>query len=949
MRKTFAILAPLFLFATGLMAQREYTLDPRYPVHDLDPFLEVFPDPEGLYTPMAVLQKSTTPPQMGDQLPRYGQVGVLYWGRLRLKAVDSLRGWTLQMEDKWLGPPAWTKSNGEVDVYGYSGGVRIFHKKTGVEVPRQERDTDLHWTLNSISLEALPPGESVTLVFRVRGNSLGYPAYFNLSARAPEYTFYHEPYFFNRSFNIFMFGVTLIIFLYHLLQFLYLREKVIFWFTLWLLFCCITQAMTAGLVIGSFTRSRFPVQIFIANGIFYIFWFFGRAFTDSARKFPVLDRLVLVLTGLIFLEICGAIIALLFLDAQPWMTGVGNHYVFLCIYAVLSALLSIAFLIQKDRFARYFGVGSLIANLALIVGTLWSMGYIGMPLGFDPYASGILSQIIIYSFGIVYRRRKLARQAEAERIEVARSQAEVARIRDLDQLKSRFFTNISHELRTPLTLIQGPIRHALRKEDEADAVMLPRKAVNTVLRNTDRLQSLVDQLLELSRIESGKVSIGLRFGDLSGPVKSLAHSFESLAERENIRYTTDFSAGELEGWYDRDKLEKIIYNLLSNAFKYTPNGGEVRFGVSRDAGRLVLQVEDTGKGVAPEDLNHIFERFYRVEGNEEKGSGIGLALCKELVELQSGVIRVSSALGKGTTFRVDLPLQREDFPRNAVVLEKAGDAAGLAETAPAQEAVTHTTAQLQDMEKEKPVVLLAEDNPDLQEYISEILARDYCVLQASDGLQGERMAIEHIPDLVVSDVMMPQKDGFELCHAIKTNAKTSHIPVVLLTAKAGHENKMEGLYQGADAYLTKPFDPEELHLRLRNLLDSKMRLWETFKASGLVLVDDLGVGSLDDAFLRKIMNTVTGQLDSESLGVETLAREVGFSRAQLNRKLKALTGKSPNQLIMETRLKRAYQLLEEGAGSVSEVAYSVGYSNLSYFTKRFKAFYGCAPSQVIKS
>jgi signal transduction histidine kinase/DNA-binding response OmpR family regulator len=746
-----------------------------------------------------------------------------------------------------------------------------------------------------------------------------------------------------------MFGVTLIIFLYHLLQFFYLRERVIFWFTLWLLFCTTTQAMTSGLIIGSITEYRFALQLFIATGIFYVYWFFGRVFTDSQRKYPVLDRLVLLLTSLIFLEICLVIVLLLFFGAQARMTGVGDHYIFLCAYSILGTILSIAFLTRRDQFARYFAVGSLIANIALIIGTLWSMGAIGMPLGFDPYAIGILFQIFIYSFGIVYRRRKLALQAQSEKLEAARAQAEVDRIRELDELKTRFFTNISHELRTPLTLIQGPIRQALEHGNAEDSrVEFPRKAFEMVARNTNRLHALVDELLELSRIESGAIKLSVTRGNMLGFLRVLASSFQSMAERNNIRFVLELKGEDQDAVYDAEKLEKIFSNLLSNAFKYTPDGGEVRIEGRIQDGKFVLEISDTGKGIPPEDLDSIFDRFYRVEGSEEKGSGIGLALCKELVEVQNGQISAESKTGRGTRFRVELPTRLKDLPEHAVERSEKNRVQPVLETTMSDFDATEGPGN-SETKKDLPIILLVEDHPDLQDFIREGLRSKYKVLLATDGLQGERMAIEHIPDLVISDVMMPRKDGFELCHSLKNNAKTSHIPVILLTAKAGQSNKMEGLYQGADAYLTKPFDFDELRVRIENLLQAKTRLWESFKASGALLIDDLPLESLDSQFMKKVLSVIEENLDSENLNVAMLARSVGFSRAQLNRKLKALTDRSPNQLINDIRLNKAYHFLQNQTGNVSEVAYAVGFSSLSYFTKRFKTKFGCAPSEVTQA
>lgn len=943
-----ALIFWLFCFVQAFGQQPDYyEIDTRFPVHDLDPVLEIFADTSDAFTPTELLGRTETADFIGDNLPRYLQVGTLYWGRVRIKATDSLKGWILQFEDKMLGPPAWTKSNGRVDVFGYVGNKEIFHKRTGVQYPATERDTDLHWTLNSIDLSEVPPDTLVTLILRVEGNDLGYPSYFYLSARAPDQLFYHEPYSFHRSFNIFMFGVTLIFFLYHLLQFLYLRERVIFWFALWLFCCCFTQAMTAGLIIGDITRYRLLLHLLVANGIFYVFWFFGRAFTDSRRKFPKIDRLLLVLTGIIMVEILVVIGLLTFTDIQPIMTGVGYHYVFLFIYAILGVFLSLAFLWQKDSFARYFGVGSLIANIALIIGTLWSLSIMRPPFGADPYAFGILSQLFIYSFGIVYRRRKLALQAQNEKLEATRVQAEVDRIRDLDRLKTRFFTNISHEFRTPLTLIRAPLQEAMKASEAGSDSTIPvrRETFAMVNRNTARLQQLVDELLELSRLESGKVTINLRSDGILDYLKAFVHSFESLAESKKIALTAEFPEDTSGVHYDVEKLQRIISNLLSNAIKYTPAGGTVAFRSRLENHTLKFSIVDSGKGIAASEIDHIFERFYRVEGSEEKGSGIGLALCKELVDLMGGSISVKSEPGSGTTFSVDLPTRAEDFPYVSSLATEAATRDKIP-VAGSQNTVENVASDTGSDSEKQALILVVEDNPDLRQFISEALRSGYRVEVAPDGAAGEKRALDRIPDLIVSDVMMPIQDGFQMCRKLKAHPATSHIPIVLLTAKADHQDKMEGLGEGADAYLTKPFDASELRLRVKNLLEIRQRLWSKFKASGAMLLEDDSLTSLEDSFLQKVMKTIADNLEAAALNVDFLASEVGLSRAQLNRKLKALTNRSPNQLINDARLSKAHLLLIRRSGSVSEIAYEVGYSNLSYFTKRFREKYGVLPSEV---
>ena len=938
----------LSLISIFSFSQEIYNIDTTYPVHDLMTHLMIIEDGENTLSEEKVLKDTTLAYQNRSQFGKYLKPNTTYWGKIYIHSKDDLKHWTLQLEDRFIGPPAWTKSNGTVDIFAYTDSGLLFHKKSGVEYARSERDMKANWVLNQIRLDDIQTNQPTVLIIKVRGNQLGYPAYFNLTARSPEQPFYHQIFQFNDSFNLFMLGVTFIIFLYHLLLFIYSKEKVFLWFSIWLFFCLITHAMTVGLIIGSFTNLRFPFHMIMTNAIFFTFWFFGRSFIESKKKFPFLDRCILGISYFLIIEIILTILYVVIFDTKPVYLDIGIHYIVLNIYCVFSLLISVLLTIKKDRFAKYFGFGSIIASSFLILGTLWSMGIISPIRNFvDPYATGIFLQIVIYSFGIAYRQQQLSLKAQEEKLKTQETKAEIARVKDLDKIKTRFFANISHEFRTPLSLISGPINRAKHLSTEGNNYVLDKKHFDIINNNTKRLQNLVDQLLELSKIESGNIYLSLKQGGIIQLIRSLVFSFESLADRENISLNTSFPQEIDSAFYDKDKLEKIITNLLSNAFKYTSDNGSVTVMVDHDDDYISIQITDTGKGIDSSEVKRIFERFYRVEGNEEKGSGIGLALTKELIELQKGNISVDSTKGLGTTFKVRLPINLNYLPQELSVISKKAEKAediGNSILNPISSEDIHSKIDRLDLDV--PSVLLVEDNRDLQNYISDIFNNNYSVLLAKDGEQGERMAFEHIPDIIISDVMMPKKDGFQLCHSIKNNPKTSHIPIIMLTAKAGHQNKIEGLTQGADAYITKPFNENEMLLLMRNLINSRKKLWDHFKALDMLLVDDIEVSSIDDRFLQEVFKTIKENIDNENFGVEDIAVKVGFSRSQLHRKLKALSNKSANQLITEIRLNEAYRLLKLKTGTVSEIAYSVGYSNLSYFTKSFKDKFGQLPSKV---
>jgi signal transduction histidine kinase/DNA-binding response OmpR family regulator len=932
----------LLLTLLNVEAQEVYTVDRTHPVHDLSTHLLVFADHENVYNKEIIRIDTTLESTYANTLPKYLKVGTTYWGRINILVKDSIKGWTLNFEDKMIGTPAWSKSNGKVDVYAYFNDQLLLHKKTGVEYPKRERDIKPKWVLNRVGMDELPLNTPITLVIKVQGNSFGYPPYFNASLRSPAQPYYHQIYQFHNSFNIFMFGVTFIIFIYYLLQFLYLKQRVFLWFSIWLAFAMITHAMSVGLLIDDFTTYRYPFWMFFANGIFYSFWFFGREFINSKKKFPKLDKFMLGIALFILGEIVLTIIYVVVFKPQTYFTGVGVHYQILNIYTIASLVLAIILSLKKDPFARYFGIGALIMSIALIIGLLWTMSIIRPPI--DPFATGIFLQIVIYSFAIAYRRQRQIQQVQIEKLQAQKNMAEMERIKDLDEIKTRFFANISHEFRTPLSLISGPLNQAKNNINLANEnIEISPKAFGIITKNTHRLQNLIDQLLELSKIESGKVHLDLRQGGLIQFIKSIVYSFESLAETRNISLNTSFPKDINDAYYDRDKLEKIVSNLLSNAFKYTLEGGAVVVSVDHDNEYYIIEISDTGKGINKEELKLIFDRFYRVEGTEQKGSGIGLALTKEMVDLHNGQISVNSRKGKGTTFKVRIPFTMKLLPEKIAIVTSSNTV----DISATPLELLKSNKELNNPSKnDLPVALIVDDNTDLRYFISDILKDQYKVLTAEDGLKGERMAFEHIPDIILSDVMMPKKDGYALCHSLKTNTKTSHIPIIMLTAKAGQDNKLEGLTQGVDAYITKPFNAQELLLRMKNLIETRRVLWDHFKSLDLAIINDLDVTSLDDKFLQNVAKVIKDNLDNEQLSVEDLARSVGFSRAQLHRKLKAITNKSANQLIVEIRLNEAKRMLLLKVATVSEVAYSVGYSNMSYFSKTFKEKFGVLPSKI---
>ncbi|WP_190810530.1 tetratricopeptide repeat protein [Flagellimonas sp. S3867] len=509
-------------------------------------------------------------------------------------------------------------------------------------------------------------------------------------------------------------------------------------------------------------------------------------------------------------------------------------------------------------------------------------------------------------------------------------------LRELDRLKSNFFANISHEFRTPLTLIKGPIEQMEQNPSEG----LQLESIKMIRRNTNRVLQLVNQLLDLSKIDKNNLKLEQAEGEVFKCLRGAASSFASHAAQRGIDYKVQIPHEVLWASFDRDKLEKIVYNLLGNAFKFSDDGGTISFSVSYLNDDLRLVVSDTGKGIPEEKLPFIFDRFYQVQGGttrEHEGSGIGLSLSKELVGLMDGTITATSEINKGTIFTVALPVQKIKTGTLKEAPAFQTDASGVMEKKPYE-------FNLKDSGT-LPTLLLVEDNPDMSFFIKEHLQNRYNVKEATNGKIGLAAARKNPPDLIITDVMMPVMDGVELCKTLKSDLDTSHIPIVMLTAKAGVENKIEGLETGADDYLTKPFEPKELLARVKNLIEQRRKLRELFVQSESTIDPKMvTVTSLDQKFMEQVLTLLEERHFDASFGTTQMQEALAMSKTQLHRKLKALTNEAPGELLRNFRLKRAAQLLTKKADTVTQIAYAVGFNNLSYFAKCFKELYGVPPS-----
>jgi len=525
---------------------------------------------------------------------------------------------------------------------------------------------------------------------------------------------------------------------------------------------------------------------------------------------------------------------------------------------------------------------------------------------------------------------------------------ETNRLKELDDAKTKLFTNITHEFRTPLTIILGMANLVKDKPDE-----WLEEGVEKIRHNGQNLLQLVNQMLDLSKLESDVMPLHIFQQDIVNQMRYLSESFNSLAKSRNIRmqFIPEYDHFLMD--YDTDKMMHIVTNLFSNALKYTREGGTVvvKTDILSENGsnKFLIRVQDNGPGIPPEHLPYIFDRFYRIEDDAaqfENGSGLGLALTKELVNLMKGSINVESSTDYGTAFTVKLPVTNNAPLKEMAQLSDVNER--VSASLPVRRKISEGKAKTEITESEWPILLIVEDNLELQEYLNAILKHDYHLEFATNGNEGLQKAFEYIPDIVLSDVMMPEMDGIAMLGKLKNDQRTSHIPVVMLTAKADISSKLTGLERGADDYLAKPFNEAELHVRLKKLVELRKVLRQRYVSmEALPKTEDKAV-KIEDAFMMKIRNIMEAHLDNDQFGIQQLCKEIGMSRAQLYRKFKSLTDKTVNDYLINFRLYRAKEILLKTDLHVSEVAYEVGFKNLSHFSRAFREAFGQNPSGIKK-
>ncbi len=782
------------------------------------------------------------------------------------------------------------------------------------------------------SIEA---GEEKLYYFRSSFTKPVGPEHFTHIAIQPAKPLLHR-HFDSFVWHAFYAGIMLFFGGFSLFLFVLFREKIFIYFSSITLFFTLyfihLQGMDTAFISGNFGNILIPYSHLIISGLLLSIFLFTIGYVRLKEKLPKYYPYFLAAT--VFVVPYTQVMWMLGMDIQKLNT---SHNLLMAIWGILLILPLIFLTIKNDKEARvllisigilFFGAVMFLISINMVdIRDTW-LQY-GFQLGSIAF-SGILF------YGLF------------DKINTIRS--EQRRIIELDKLKSAFFANISHEFRTPLTLMKGPLQEVIDQCDDPKTLQL----LTMAHRNADRQLQLVNQLLDLSKLDAGKMELGAQQENFVPFLKGVVNAYQSLAEQNNVDLQLICPYEEVQLWFSQDKMDKIIQNLLSNAFKFTPSGGKVTVSLSLDGGNAILTVSDTGRGISKDDLPHVFDRFFQAKLNkftEGTGSGIGLALVRDLVQLHGGNIAVRSKIGHGTTFTVEFPLGKDHLATNDLI--DGNQLQSVKNPKP------DTSFNMDDDSSEKafssesysnevPQLLVIEDNADVRAFIRFRLENSFQIFEAKDGQQGIQMAMDLMPDIIISDVMMPEMDGFEVCKALKTDIRSCHIPIILLTARANQSAKMEGLETGADDYLTKPFNSEELELRALNLVRLRQQLKERFAESITLKPSEITTNSLDQSFLDTVLNTIETNLTNDQFGIDTLTKEVGISKSNLNNKLRALINQSTNQLIQSVRLQRALNLLEQKAGTVSEVAHQTGFKSTAYFIKCFKDKYGKTPGVLLK-
>ncbi len=959
------------LLAGGALASRAAVpavlpLTAAQPVNPLRPWLTVLAVPPGEVAPSwDVVRAGALDAQFRPAAVVGPAVHGAYWVHARLRAAPPAAG---------IPPAVWVleTSGGDIgqayEIYLVAPGRPAHHWRLPGADPATARDVPTrHYSLRL----PLAPGVRTDLyLFTRHGGALAFTLHERqtLVRRVARADLFDGLYL----------GILLGLILYNLLLFFAIGDRGYLYYVAFTTFFGLVQVAGIGwwgVVFGGGLGVRSPwwANYALITAVLASALLAARAFLELPRRRPALDRWLRRALWLTPAPLVLVVVAPAWTLAQAIALPVVQMVVSLLILGATISQFRAGY-----RPARYLVVGWGLLVSAVVIYSLRELGL--FPWNWlSTYgvrtASGI--ETILFSLGLadrinLARQERAAAQAAAlaalQEKETAQTTANAAlqaradeltrayadleashqatdRLQSLDEAKTRFFTNVSHELRTPLTLILGPL------DELRTGRLAPAPATfGLIHRQADHLLTLINQLLDVARLEAGELRLHRRPLDVGAWLRQHVSAFDSAATDQGLTLTIATPAAPVMAVADADQLEKIINNLVGNALKFTPSGGEisVELTVDGDAQQLAIGVTDTGPGISAAHLPHLFDRFYQADDSARRphgGSGIGLALVKELTELHGGTVTVASVEGEGARFTVRLPGMEV---HEGGEVQEVGDVKNVQEvgevlTSPHHHIITSSTSS-STSSADAPLIVVIDDHADMRRYLTACLAPDYRVLTEPDGEAGLALLAQTIPDLVISDLMMPRLDGLEFARRLRADERTSHIPLILLTARADEASRLDALALGADDYLTKPFSAPELRTRVANLLAQRQHLRERYGRDLFLRPTNVAVTPADEVFLTRVLAVTEAHLAEADFDVEAFAAALNLSRIQLYRKLKAVTDQSPTDFLRAFRLQRAAELLAAAAGPVAEVAYAVGFNSLSYFAKCFREQYGYPPS-----
>lgn len=918
MKKNIALIISFLGLNTFLLAQKSLVISDTTSSIGVCEYTSVFRDSTKKMTFEKVQQQKF----LGVNKPilQYPFSQDVFWFRFRVRNESNLN------QNNWY--LTWSDGLQDyIDVYVPQSNGSYNVQKGGLLTPKTEKAYNGSFPLYSINF--LPKNKNVTIYVRIKPNGtiVG-----TLTLLTHQLYISQMP---NRFAVVWLIiGIQLLRMLYNIVLAWYIKNSSFRWYSFHTVIVTLSVLGSFGLI-GE-VLNAFPTVAGVINSAFYelmpaTYSLFIFSLLNVWKNYPRVRWLFVGVIATSVLQIVAH-----FIIPRIYVQQV-NSYLFLMMVFLLTAT-TIHALIKRLSFNSYLLIPCLITLIPFAFLNLQDIGAINYSWIYPLiYITNFLE---IFALSLVIG--KVIEATEDEKIQSEKAllteKLEADKLLELDRLKTQFFTNISHEFRTPLTLLMSPLEDFQKKYPAETLIPM-------MQRNLVRLQTLINQLLDLSKLEVGQMQVKAQKGDLAVFLKQLMASFESLAQSRDIAFRITQNEAHYETAFDADKIEKILTNLLSNAFKFTDNGGTIAAKIDFKGDQLTIKIADSGIGIEAARLNKIFNRFYQIDASDSRkyeGTGIGLALVKELVEVLKGQVSVSSEVGIGTTFVVQLPVG-DVFWQNHLI-----DTEIPLPVFESQE-INPDNGSIEVLENnKKPIVLVVEDNPDLRNYIKGILQKNYQVIEAVDGQDGVEKAFRYIPDLVILDLMMPNMDGFGVCKTLKNNMQSSHIPIIMLTAKATQQDKNEGLNLGADGYLAKPFNTDELKIRVANLIKQRELLKE--KYSQITLIENTEsqekLLSMDEVFIQKAYKVIEMYISDSSFEASQFCEALAMSRTTMHRKLKALTNQSTTEFIRNYRLEKAHTLLRNKAGNVSDIAYQVGFESLPYFSKTFQEHFGLLPSEL---